>query len=473
MYDKVDTATYTWFCNARSHKLPVNGPMIQTKALQLANTLDPTNKFTASDGWLDKFTKRHEIKFKSLSGEGASVNEAQVNDWLKNLDDICANYDLKDIYNVDETGLMYATRPKKSYVESNDNCLGTRQSKKRLTICLLTNAIGEKERPVVIGNAKRPRAFGRLDVENMYGIVWRHNKTSWMTAVLFEELLKDFNRKMRLQQRKVLLFLDNATCHPSINLSNVELIFLPPNTTSACQPLDQGIIEAFKLNYRKLLLQSLVSQLDEHMSADIINSNMNFNPSMLDVVNWLSEAWKNVKPETIGNFFRRCGFPGASSTAEEEPIVEVDFGGLLSAEDGLAFVNFDNTEGLTINFLLESILMIYNYVHIVTETSEPDRGFSEWENGYIEYIENGGDIFEFENEESSEPVQPEKDANNNAKKKIDEQLKTLQELNEFALKEGKRDLFISTQQSIREIQRMKCDDSTLVQPPITKFFNHT
>lgn len=106
-----------------------------------------------------------------------------------------------------------------------------------------------------------------------------------------------------------------------------------------------------------------------------------------------------------------------------------------------------------------------------TETSDPDNGFPEWENGYIEFIENGGDIFEFENEEPSEPVQPQIDDNNNAKKSLDQQLKTLQELNEFALKEGKKELFISTQQSIRELQRIKCDNSTLVQPSITKYFN--
>lgn len=108
-----------------------------------------------------------------------------------------------------------------------------------------------------------------------------------------------------------------------------------------------------------------------------------------------------------------------------------------------------------------------------TGTSEPDRGFSEWENNYTEFIENGGDVFEFENEDSPEEVQPEtsNNAKKNSRKSLEQQLETLQELNEFALTEGKKELFLSTQKSIRELQLIKCDSSTLLQPSITKYFN--
>jgi hypothetical protein len=45
---------------------------------------------------------------------------------------------------------------------------------------------------------------------------------------------------------KVLLLLDNAPGHPNkLNHPNVKVIFLPPNTTSLIQPIDQGIIATF------------------------------------------------------------------------------------------------------------------------------------------------------------------------------------------------------------------------------------
>ena len=62
---------------------------------------------------------------------------------------------------------------------------------------------------------------------------------------------------MEQQNRQVLLILDNVPCHPSIELSNVDLLFLTPNTTAAAQPLDAGIIKCLKLKYRQALLNHL------------------------------------------------------------------------------------------------------------------------------------------------------------------------------------------------------------------------
>ncbi len=59
---------------------------------------------------------------------------------------------------------------------------------------------------------------------------------------------------MRHQNRQVILFVGNALSHPPTDLSRVKVVFFPPNTASVLQPLDQGIIGAMKLHYRKRLL---------------------------------------------------------------------------------------------------------------------------------------------------------------------------------------------------------------------------
>ncbi|GBP89339.1 Tigger transposable element-derived protein 1 [Eumeta japonica] len=51
---------------------------------------------------------------------------------------------------------------------------------------------------------------------------------------------------------KALLVLDNAPGHPrelETMHPNIKVTFLPPNTTALLQPMDQGIIQAFKLYY--------------------------------------------------------------------------------------------------------------------------------------------------------------------------------------------------------------------------------
>ena len=75
-----------------------------------------------------------------------------------------------------------------------------------------------------------------------------------MTSGVFETWLKKLNRKMASEKRKM-LFLDNASSHPTIDYSNVKLQFFPPNTTSMLQPMNQWIIQTTKLKLRKLQRQ--------------------------------------------------------------------------------------------------------------------------------------------------------------------------------------------------------------------------
>jgi hypothetical protein len=55
-----------------------------------------------------------------------------------------------------------------------------------------------------------------------------------------------YNAKMKMENRNVILFLDNATCHPKVTLSNVKIAWLPANATHVLQPMDMGVIYTFK-----------------------------------------------------------------------------------------------------------------------------------------------------------------------------------------------------------------------------------
>ena len=76
-----------------------------------------------------------------------------------------------------------------------------------------------------------------------------------MTSEIFETMLSKLNGKLVFENRKVILLLDNATCHPESmddKFSNNKIVFLPKNTTSRSQPLDAGIIRNFKVNFQLL-----------------------------------------------------------------------------------------------------------------------------------------------------------------------------------------------------------------------------
>jgi hypothetical protein len=66
---------------------------------------------------------------------------------------------------------------------------------------------------------------------------------------------------------RALLVLDNAPGHPE-NLDSlrsllpVEVVFLPPNTTSLIQPMDQDVIPNFKLYYLRRTFKELAEETD-------------------------------------------------------------------------------------------------------------------------------------------------------------------------------------------------------------------
>ena len=70
--------------------------------------------------------------------------------------------------------------------------------------------------------------------------------------------------------------MDNAGCHPDnlrVKLSNINVVFLPANTTSKLQPLDLVIIQNFKVHYCHLFLQYGLSRIDEYNKAtDVVQS---------------------------------------------------------------------------------------------------------------------------------------------------------------------------------------------------------
>ena len=66
--EKLDEALYLWFVQKRSQDMPVSGPIVSEKAMQLLSSKlhesDPTTpaEFQASRGWLWRFCNRHGIR---------------------------------------------------------------------------------------------------------------------------------------------------------------------------------------------------------------------------------------------------------------------------------------------------------------------------------------------------------------------------------------------------------------------------
>ncbi|CAF0924554.1 unnamed protein product [Rotaria sordida] len=230
----IDEVVFEWFTAQRAKHIPISGPLLQEKARQIAEEMGllPGN-FKASKGWLEKFRNRHMIGYRQISGESGSVCVTTTEEWKHRLTTIVNGYSDDDIYNADETALLFKAIPDRSLVLNKEECKGGKRSKERYTVLLCTNCSGtDKLKPLVIGKIRQPRCFKNLNINNL-PVTWKANRTAWMNAKLFSEWLTDINQIMKKNSRQILLFLDNAPCHPiDVQLSNITLIFFPPNTTS-------------------------------------------------------------------------------------------------------------------------------------------------------------------------------------------------------------------------------------------------
>ena len=102
----LDQAKFKWFLAVLSRVVAVSTLAFKTKAIDFEEKINVEN-FKASDGWLDRWKKRFNVSFKTVSGESNACTDEMVAPWEQNtLPTVLSKYDLNHIYNADEFGLF-------------------------------------------------------------------------------------------------------------------------------------------------------------------------------------------------------------------------------------------------------------------------------------------------------------------------------------------------------------------------------
>ena len=123
---------------------------------------------------------------------------------------------------------------------------------------------------------------------------YRSQKKSWMDSILFEEWIREVDRRFNKEGQKIVLLVDNCPAHPSIdNLVSTELIFLPPNTTSKLQPIDQGVIRSLKAYYKTMSIKKSIEAIRKKKTLPEF--------SILDAMQILDVTWGKVTTKTVVN----------------------------------------------------------------------------------------------------------------------------------------------------------------------------
>ncbi|KIK95656.1 hypothetical protein PAXRUDRAFT_140193 [Paxillus rubicundulus Ve08.2h10] len=228
-------------------------------------------------------------------GKAASVASETVRKEQLHIQELIKKYGYKlhDILNANETSLFYVMPPDCGL--SNKLTTGVKGKKHQLTYLFVTNAdVSKKLALLIIGKAQKPCAF-KNKTGTQLGFYYRNITKAWMTSIIYQEWLLDWDRALRNEGQKILLLQDNFSGHivPE-TLINIHVTNFEPNLTAHVQPNDQGIIHCFKANYHAKYIHHAI----DLYKASITPSKI-FNIDQLEAMQLAEDTWNKVDTTTI------------------------------------------------------------------------------------------------------------------------------------------------------------------------------
>uniref|UniRef100_UPI00358FC47C tigger transposable element-derived protein 1-like n=1 Tax=Myxine glutinosa TaxID=7769 RepID=UPI00358FC47C len=362
--ERMEKALSIWIEDNVQKCIPVSGSLIREKAKQIYDLLSGTGvcgastsdvpsddctssviSFTASREWLNRFKEWWRLKNVKLSGERACADHEAAKAFPAQLARLIEEkgYLPEQVFNADETGLFWKKMPTRTFMSKREETASRfKAAKDWVSLLLCTNTKGYLMlKPMMLYRSLNPRALKGKKKQTL-PMFWRANRKAWVMAAIFldwfhngfvpqVERFKPCIQAMvgKNLAFKVLLLLDNVPSHP-VNLDvahpNVEVIFLPPNTTSLIQPLDHGVISTFKTYYTHRTFHRILDAIESDPGLTVGQCWKDFiiahcigaiNESLDEVrVSTINACWHNLWPQAVRNF---TGF--ADNTEERHVIV--------------------------------------------------------------------------------------------------------------------------------------------------------
>ncbi|KAG7171500.1 Tigger transposable element-derived protein 4-like 1 [Homarus americanus] len=258
----------------------------------------------------------------------------------------------RDIFSASEAALFYNLLPDRSLAVKGEDGHKWTWVKERLTFMVGVNMDGSEKLPLlVIGQMKDPRAV--MDVDTL-PLPYEANDSAMMTSSIFESWVRQLDEQYQNLNRNIIILVDSCPAHPHVDdLNSVQLIFLPKDSTSQLQPVEQGVIQNLKTVYRRSVLERLIEYNEKGQEYEI---------TLLEAMGLLEGAWKQIKTELIVKSFKQVGL---------EPLEDLD-DATLGGEDEHALLERARRSGIDIpgDVTFESYLNVDSQVQTTMEQSE-------------------------------------------------------------------------------------------------------
>ncbi|GFV64778.1 tigger transposable element-derived protein 1 [Trichonephila clavipes] len=253
LLERTESVIAIWIEEQVHRMIPVSSYLIPEKVLQFyksmkqsepsTSTSQAGKELSASKGYLTGFLKRNALHNIKITGERATADEGAAKIFPEELAKIIedGDYSADQVFNAHETGLYWKKLPNRTYIAKDEKTASEHKtSKDRVTLLLCSNASGDRMlKPLLINKSLIPRALK---------------------------------------------------------------VFLPPNTTSLIQPLDQGIIATFKKYYIKTTYKFILNKL-ENESLTVKDVWKQF--SILDCLIHVASASAQIRPRTLNACWKK------------------------------------------------------------------------------------------------------------------------------------------------------------------------
>ncbi|KYO43516.1 hypothetical protein Y1Q_0013559 [Alligator mississippiensis] len=170
---KTEKALNLWLEDMNHKHVPTNGNMLREKALSLYALFKPPAKegqpcdekeFKASQGWLNSFRNRFNLKNVQTTVEAASADEQAAKAYPKQLKKVIQEkgYLPEEVFNADKTGLFWKKKkmPNCTYISKSERqAPGFKAAKDHVTVLFCGNAAGHLIKLGLLHRAANPHTL--------------------------------------------------------------------------------------------------------------------------------------------------------------------------------------------------------------------------------------------------------------------------------------------------------------------------
>ncbi len=335
---EVDENILGWFLEKRDLQLAVSTEMLKQHARAVVSQVNPA--FKASDGWAQKFMRRHNLVLRARTSMAQKLPgdlEYKVVAFRDEVQSIRSRTDIdyRLLGNMDETPVYFDIVPGKTLEVRGKKTVKVRTTgseKRHITVVLACTACGDMMPPMIIFKGKTKRSIKGLEAPE--GVIVAYQKKAWMDGDLMLKWIDGvWNKSCQFNQpgAESLLVMDSFSAHltddvkEKLESNKVHTIIVPGGCTSVLQPLDVSLNKPFKAILRRLWQQYMMESAEElerkRAEGNTPASQMKI-PAPLKqmMVDWIVTAWLELaqKVDAVKKSFLVTGISNALGGYEDE-----------------------------------------------------------------------------------------------------------------------------------------------------------